>query len=361
MGRPIKKKFFGDLVTAGQQIQVTYRTGGVNYTGYIVRARGERKFLVTDGTHPAVCLLVGATPANDGEMTLKVFPYGSGQSGSGATGAARFTANAVTSIGTSGTGGSYDINDQLTLSGATGTSTVFSVTSVKARTAVLASGAGTAGWTTGDTVTITNAGGTDTVIVVTAAAGAVTGVQSISNAGIRFTAIPANPVSPSSHSGPGTGTPTFTFTWGVNGVTILTAGAMTVTPANPAATATTSATGTGATLNITSYGVGSVVMSANGQDYLGAYVTFGGGSPATGNPIIVAGSITGATILTPGTYAPAAALPSVLFAPSGTGATEYARKLTTNFVYTYTADDKYKWYVQTTYPLQPGEALLETA
>jgi len=80
MGRPIKDSFFGALTGSGQQIKVAFKTGGVSYTGYIVRARGSRKFLVHDQSSAvtAVCVLVTTSPTNNGEMTLKVSPHAGG-------------------------------------------------------------------------------------------------------------------------------------------------------------------------------------------------------------------------------------------------------------------------------------------
>ena len=57
----------------GQQIQPqVYLTGGSSTAGSIVRQKGSRKFLVTDGTRTGVCSLVNSPNLSAGQMNILV-------------------------------------------------------------------------------------------------------------------------------------------------------------------------------------------------------------------------------------------------------------------------------------------------
>lgn len=73
MGRPINKRFFGTSASEGD-IRVRFKTGGTEYNGYIVRQKGSKKFVVTDGgSNTATCTLTNKADASldNGEMTIK--------------------------------------------------------------------------------------------------------------------------------------------------------------------------------------------------------------------------------------------------------------------------------------------------
>lgn len=73
MGRPINKRFFGSSATEGD-IRVRFKTGGTEYNGYIVKQKGSKKFVVTDGgSNTATCTLTNKADAglSNGEMTIK--------------------------------------------------------------------------------------------------------------------------------------------------------------------------------------------------------------------------------------------------------------------------------------------------
>ena len=140
MGRPLNKKYFGAIARSGQTIRCTYKKGATTYAdGFIVRARGNRKFLVQSVAggvgSQAVCLLVNTAPSNSGEMTIKVFPYAASTPGSGA--AASVSAFQVVSGTVTAAGSGYTVGDTLTLVGGTFSAAgIFTVTSVDGSGAV---------------------------------------------------------------------------------------------------------------------------------------------------------------------------------------------------------------------------------
>jgi hypothetical protein len=86
MGRPINKRYFGELgsgtdQTDGANLPIRFKTGGTVYEGYILKQKGSRRFscVSADGTTAtAVCVLVDGTstnfdPSNNGECVLTGF------------------------------------------------------------------------------------------------------------------------------------------------------------------------------------------------------------------------------------------------------------------------------------------------
>ena len=74
MGRPLNKRNFGAPTTGGNEMKVQFHNGSASVAGYIVKQKGTKKFLCSDGTTEAICFLVdkasGALAA--GEMTITV-------------------------------------------------------------------------------------------------------------------------------------------------------------------------------------------------------------------------------------------------------------------------------------------------
>jgi hypothetical protein len=72
MGRPINKRFFGTSTDQGD-IRVRFKASGTEYDGYIVKQKGSKKFVVTDGTVTATCTLTNKNDLalSDNEMTIK--------------------------------------------------------------------------------------------------------------------------------------------------------------------------------------------------------------------------------------------------------------------------------------------------
>lgn len=72
MGRPVAKRFFGTGATQGD-IRCRFKTGGTEYDGYIVKQRGSKKFLVSNGSVEATCTLTNKnnTGLANGDMTIR--------------------------------------------------------------------------------------------------------------------------------------------------------------------------------------------------------------------------------------------------------------------------------------------------
>lgn len=256
MGRPLNKKYFNSIPSGsnGDAVGSITITEGGSYTSI-----------------PSVSLTTAPELPGSVAATL----------GSVHMGALSAT---VSTIGTGDTDADYTPGDLLTVVGGTGTAATFAVTSVKIRTAANVADAG--GFINGNTVTFSTGWSTPAVLTLTVdGGGAITGVA-ITNAGVRSTALPADPVTPNSTNGPGTlaGT-TFNLGFGVNAVTLDTAGDLTSIPSNPAATTTDSADGTGATLTV-AYEVIGVDVATGGSGYVAEpTVEFGSGA-ATADAVL---------------------------------------------------------------------------
>ena len=198
-------------------------------------------------------------------------------------------------VSTSGTGDTtrdYAPGDILTLVGGTSsTAAKLQVASVKVRTAAIASQAG--GFANGDTVTFSSGWTVPAVLTLTVVGGVITAIT-ITNAGSRTTALPADPVTPTATSGGGTlaGT-TFNLGFGVNAISVNTVGNYTALPGNPVSTTTNSAHGTGATLTVNWQVIG-VDVATGGSGYVTPpTVAFGSGAAAASS---VLGNI-GSTVI----------------------------------------------------------------
>lgn len=199
-------------------------------------------------------------------------------------------------VGTIGTGDSsadYAPGDVLSVAGGTGTAPEFDVVSVKIRTAGVVGDGG--GFVDGNTVTFSTGWATPAVLTLTVDGGGAITAISITNAGVRTSALPTDPVQPDSTNGPGTlaGT-TFNLGFGINAIALSSAGDLTALAANPAATTTDSANGTGATLNV-AYEVIAVDVANPGSGYVAPTATFDAGAAtadvvltATGSNVILA-------------------------------------------------------------------------
>lgn len=76
MGRPLNKRFFGEPTVGGNEIKVRFRaTGETEANGWIVKQKGSKKFVCTDGTNEELCTLVdkaqGSLAAGDMTITVK--------------------------------------------------------------------------------------------------------------------------------------------------------------------------------------------------------------------------------------------------------------------------------------------------
>jgi hypothetical protein len=74
MGRPLNKRYFGEPTAAGNEIKVQFHNGTASVKGWIVKQKGSKRFLCTDGTVEAICTLVDKASAAlaEGEMSITV-------------------------------------------------------------------------------------------------------------------------------------------------------------------------------------------------------------------------------------------------------------------------------------------------
>jgi hypothetical protein len=188
-------------------------------------------------------------------------------------------------------GSGYVVADTITLTGGTHTTaSIVTVATVGLASAAI-NAAGT-GYLPNDTITL--AGGTETVaavvkVLTVGGSGAVSTFSVVSSG--SYTVAPVS-FTQGSTSGSGSGATFNTLEFGVNTVTVSTAGSYTVLPANPVAQGTTSGSGVGATFNV-SWGLLSVTVSAGGTGYSassGLVVSGGGGSGALGTLVLTSGS-----------------------------------------------------------------------
>lgn len=254
MGRPIKKKYFGNtnVPPIGGEGVASFTVGGTN----------------NNYTSIPTITSIGAPNLPGGVQAVGSISTMVGK-----------TATVATS-GTGAVGADYAPGDTLTLTGGTSTvATEFTVDSVKVRT-IAVQAAGTNTWSTGDTVTFSTGWATPAVITITDDGAGGIASLSITNAGVFSGTLPTDPVAPDSTtnvSGLVNGA-TFNIGFGVNAVTISVAGSYTALPANPVATTTDSVNGTGATLNV-NWGIGTATVTTAGSGYTAApSVTLSGGN-----------------------------------------------------------------------------------
>lgn len=74
MGRPLNKRYFGEPTADGNEIKVQFHNGTASAPGWIVKQKGSKTFLCTDGTVEEICTLVDKASAAlaAGEMTITV-------------------------------------------------------------------------------------------------------------------------------------------------------------------------------------------------------------------------------------------------------------------------------------------------
>lgn len=268
MGRPLNKKYFGNLNETG--------LGGESVASITVTDGGSYTSIPGVSIDPPA--LPGGVTATAGLVTM------------GALSAV------VNTIGTGDTSKDYAPGDRLTLVGGTGTAPSFTVQTVKIRTAGIVTDPGD--FSDGDTVTFSTGWDTPAVLTLSVSLGVVTNV-SYTNPGVWTSPIlPADPVTPDSTSGGGTvASSSFNIGFGVGSVSLFAPGALTALPASPSATTTDSQNGQGATLTVT-YEVTEVAVNEPGSGYVDASdagVSFGAGT-ATADAVL--------TVTTPAAITP---------------------------------------------------------
>ncbi len=74
MGRPLNKRYFGEPTVDGDEIKVQFHNGTASVPGWIVKQKGSKRFVCTDGTVEELCTLVDKASAAlaAGEMSITV-------------------------------------------------------------------------------------------------------------------------------------------------------------------------------------------------------------------------------------------------------------------------------------------------
>ena len=72
MGRPLNPRYFGTPTAAGDEIKVQFNDGTGSKAGWIVKQTGSKRFVCTNGSVEAECVLVDKASASiaSGEMTI---------------------------------------------------------------------------------------------------------------------------------------------------------------------------------------------------------------------------------------------------------------------------------------------------
>lgn len=262
----------------------------------------------------------------------------SGGSGTGAAGSALMEALTATPVTAQAGAGSYAPSNTITLAGGTGTAPVLTVSTTKVVSATIVNGG--SGATDGPNRTVNGTTGVGAVFQasVTISGGAITAINSITQAGnytVNPTDINAEPLGGDAGAGA-----TFALKMGVLTATVSTPGSLSAVAANPVAQGSTSGSGTGATFNLT-YGVDAVTVTNGGQDYLSApTVAFSGGAgtgaAATAN---ISGTNDPVTVSIGFTQALSTDEYTVNVMPSQACATSVSNKAVDGFDYTLTPLD----------------------
>ncbi len=251
MGRPIKKKFFGNTNYNVPSTPLDNDIGGEGVAGVTINTSGNY-----NGVLPSVAFSAPSIPT-----------------GVTATGIVHGKAVQVASIAAAGTG--YAMGNVLQASGGTKpTTATFTVTAVITTSATMTNGGSaydlndeiwfqSIGWSTPLKIRVTSS--TSGVINPGGFTVIQQGVWSGPGAApTTVTGVP--PTYNGSIDDNGNGA-VFNLTWGVSAVSITNDGDYTAVPSNPVSTIVTPSGGTGATLDIR-WGVKSVEMTENGSGYI---------------------------------------------------------------------------------------------
>jgi len=368
MGRPINKKFIGNITGTGQQIVATaYIPGSAGpTTAWIKKQVATNTYLMADSAGPdsGRCQLVqGGADLEPGQANITITPYGA--SGTGATATARMGAVSATVV-TSGSGAitaDYDIGDIVTVSGGTSTAAaIFDVTGIRVGQMELGSNAGY-NYNAGNQITIGGAGWLSNVIVAVNtvnASGAITSFVQVAGGGIR-TAAKIDTVSGSTLIGSSgnadiSGTDaTFNVRWGVANVVVSGAGVYSALPSNPAST-TTDGSGDGATLTV-GYNVTNVVVTNGGTDFdSAATVTFTPAGAQALATVNAAGSISDVSVTNSGSSV--TAVPTVAIGPVNT--VQYAAEIRNRTVTTFD-NNTYDWIFANEDLVSSDQARIQTS
>ena len=332
MGRPLKKKYFGNVTLSGQAIIGNAWVQGdtVARPSWIYKqlTSNSYQWLSVNGQGPSTpgqAFLVNGPCTGPGQANIAVYPYGGEGGGAVAANANLGVYGGTVIVANTGTvSQDYGVGNVLSLTGGTYTGNQQAnviVTSVKVAVDSIQA-AGTR-YSVGDTLTFSGAGYTTPVVLTVTTAngtGGITGVN-ITNPGVYTSAtLPTDPVASTSNVAANVDAngATFNFGWGINAFSVANIGDYTTLPANPVTLSTGAGGGTGATINVT-YQVSSVQVTNGGSGFTPgneASVTFGTGNASAIGVVNAAGSVTSVTVTNGGSgYV---ARPTVTIAPLST-------------------------------------------
>jgi len=275
MGRPLAKRYFGNLNT---------NDTGDNASTY---SRSSHEGIGGQGVAS-----YGTIVAGSGWTTIPTVSF-SGPTLPGGQSVAGTVHYKALSFATTANGSGYNVGDVVEVH--TGTATTKARATVAAITVVTATkhlNTGT-GYADGDTITFSSGWSTPCVLRVNRPGGGTGSADNytIVNPGVRSSAAPTNPVSPDSHTGSGSGA-TVDFVFGAYSFSAPTvAGDYTTFPSTNSAGVLDSispATGTGAKADIT-MGLLSITVTDPGSGYLNAAdaaVSFSGSTGAAATAVL---------------------------------------------------------------------------
>lgn len=120
MGRPINKRYFSSTAGSANLIEITGDVGSGITTGFIVRQKSTREFIVNLGGNIGRVRLVNNVTPGVGEAYIRLFEDGSDADGSGAD----FTADmGLTTVAVTAGGSDHSVADTLTIVDGGGSST----------------------------------------------------------------------------------------------------------------------------------------------------------------------------------------------------------------------------------------------
>ena len=331
MGRPLKKKYFGNISTTGQAIigNAWIQGDTVARPSWIYKqlTSNSYQWLSVNGQGPATpgqAYLVNGPVTGPGQANIAVYPYGGEGGGAVAANANLLVASASTTTNGDGVvGHNYNVGNLMQVSGGTHTGQAANVR-IAATTwnTVGVANAGTS-YVIGDQFTFSFAGWSTPAVLQVGninATGAVTALV-IDNGGVyTATSIPTGPFAASSNTSTAGKGLTVNVQFGVYSFgTVVNGGDYTVLPSNPVSfTYLGTEGGAGATANLI-YGVSSVQVTNGGSGFQPgneAAVTFSTGNATAVGVVNAAGSVSSVTVTNPGNNY--SARPTVTIGPIST-------------------------------------------
>lgn len=379
MGRPINKKFIGNITGTGQQIVATaYIPGSAGpTTAWIQKQVATNTYLMGDAAGPdsGRCQLVpGGVDLEPGQANITVTPYGS--SGTGVVvGALMGIDTAASNVFVSGplnTSVDYNVGKHLTPTGGTYVQQAnLVITEISAGyTSMLGTNHGQ-DYDVGNFIEFGGAGWVSNLRIsvdsVDPGTGAITGFTHVVGPG--FYGIRNAPIGPDPLTGGttlvGTGIDTngtgaeFNVQWGAHAVSVLTPGKYSVLPGvSNVATTSADSNGNGATVDLT-WKVTDVSITNGGSDFDGsasAGVTFSSGAAAATATVNAAGSVS--TVVVTASGSNYTSVPTVTVAP--VGGVEYAAEIRNRTVTTFD-DNTYEWIFANEDLVTSNQARIQTS